>query len=88
MDFMNLPNHALGDCFSPYNDFFNLNTFRQCTSGIMHPGGKSMYTSSDNSPCRKAFFTSNCCNGQSRFAAKDNKTQTVLILATGENVSI
>ena len=88
MDFVNLPNHALEDCFSPYNDFFKLHTFRQCTFGIMHPGSKSMYTSSNNSPCRKAFFTSNCYNGQSRFAARDNKTRTVLILATGANVSV
>ena len=54
----------------------------------MHPDGKSMYTSSDNLPFRKAFFTSNCCNGQSRFAARDNKTRTVLILAICANVSV
>ncbi|KAJ9703245.1 hypothetical protein PVL29_004865 [Vitis rotundifolia] len=48
----------------------------------------SIYTSSDISPCRKTFFTSNCCNGQSRFAAKDSNTRIVLILATGANVSV
>ena len=88
MDFVNLPNHALEDYFSPYNDFFNLHTFRKCTSGIMHLGGKSMYTSSDNSPCRKAFFTSNYCNSLSKFVARDHKTRTVLILAIGANVSV
>ena len=34
------------------------------------------------------FFISNCCNGQSKFTAKDNNTRTVLILATSVNVSV
>ncbi|KAM7505484.1 hypothetical protein LguiB_004388 [Lonicera macranthoides] len=51
------------------------------------PGGNSMYTSYSKSPCRNAFFTLNCCNGQSKFAAKENKTRTMLIFVTGANVS-
>ena len=36
-------------------------------------------------PVEIHFFTSNCCNGQSKFIAKNNNTQIVLILAIGAN---
>ena len=54
----------------------------------MHPGGRFIWTSSDNTPCKNAFFTSNYYSDQSRFVTTDNRTRTVLILAIGANVCI
>ena len=69
IDFVNFPNYALKNCFNSYNNFFNLYTFW-------------LYLSSKKAR-RKAFFTLNYCNGQSRFAIKDNKTWIVLVLIVG-----
>nr|GEV41871.1 putative ribonuclease H-like domain-containing protein [Tanacetum cinerariifolium] len=69
---------ALGDCFSPYRDFFNRHTSPglNCSG---KPGGASMYTSSFNSPWRYAFFTSNWWSGQPWLDATDRSTRTVSI---------
>ena len=51
----NLSNHARGDNFKPYNDFFNLQTFPL----LIFPsklGGKSINTSSSKFPWKNAFF--------------------------------
>jgi len=52
---LNHPNHALGDCFKPYNAFCSLQTTFHCI-GEARPGGTSMYTSSSRSPWRKHFL--------------------------------
>lgn len=50
--------------------------------------GGSIYISSVSSPSKKALFTLNCFKGQSKFAADDNNTLIVLILARGAKVSV
>lgn len=85
MNLVNLSNQALGDCLSPYKDFFNLHTLDPNFS--MKPGGAFMYTSYVKSPLRNAFFTSSWCRGQSRFTAIGKSTSMVFSFATRENVS-
>jgi len=56
----NLTNHSLLACLRTYKSFFNLQT---CPGWIeVNPAGATMYTSSFNSPCKKALFMSSCFN--------------------------
>jgi len=54
MTLVNLPNHALGDCFNPYCAFLSLQTGLALIYPI-YPGGNSIFISS-RLPCRYAFF--------------------------------
>jgi hypothetical protein len=58
---LNLPYQALGACFNPYNTFLNLYT-RWGYFSLSNPGGCLTYTSSSNTPFKKALFTSIWCN--------------------------
>lgn len=85
MTIRNRLNHTGGDCFSPYRALFSLHTTHDYVSGV-YSRRMSIYTSSLRFLCRKAFFTSHCFNGQSRFRANESNTLTILIFATGGNV--
>ena len=76
---VNLPNYALGNCFNPYEAFFYLQTLFM-SNHWSKLDGASIYTSFSKSPCKNAFFTSNCCKHQSKLAANDKSTCRVLFL--------
>ena len=68
-----------------YKAFCNLQTTFPCIREA-RPSGMSMYTSSSRSPWRKAFFTSNWCSGQSKFAVRKINTLTTFNFSIGEKV--
>lgn len=52
---LNSPNHALGDCFNLYKDFFNWHT-SSLSLWTVKLGDCSMYTSFTKFPWRKCFW--------------------------------
>jgi hypothetical protein len=58
---LNVPYQAQGACFNPYNIFLNLYT-RWGYFSLSNPSGCLTYTSSSNTPFKKALFTSIWCN--------------------------
>ena len=79
-------NQTLGNCFRPYNFFFNLHTQLFFLSSL-NPGGISIQTSLLRSPSRNAFFTSNWWRGQSLLTAMESRTRIVLSFVIKANVS-
>lgn len=78
-------NQAFGDWFSLYKHLLSLHTWL-----FLFPSkqwGWSMCTSFDRSPFRKMYFTSSCCEGQSKFVAWEINTLIIFNLAIGAKFS-
>lgn len=76
---MNFLNHALGDYFKSYKDFFDLQTSSQF-SLLSNLRGMRMYTSVCNSPFKKICLTSSWHDFRSKFAANEKLSQVYLAL--------
>jgi hypothetical protein len=84
---LNLACQARELCFSPYIDLWSLQTsvelpFWGCSRGSFRN------TSSSRSPCQNAFLTSIWQRNNPWLIATDRRTLTIVILATGANVSL
>lgn len=79
-----LSNHARGDYFKQYSDFFNLHNKFQCD--LFSSPRYDHVTSSFRSPFKKTFLTSSWYKSQSRFTAKESSTWIVFSLATSLQV--
>jgi hypothetical protein len=77
---------ALGVCFNPYNAFLNLYTRWGCFS-LSNPSGCLTYTSSSNTPFKKALFTSIWYNLNTLATEKAKRILIASKRATGAKVS-